>query len=122
MESNLLEHRIAALQAELLSMQGKQPSAQQLVPETTEDMVKRLIDERLTQVITPIVDANAAQQPMDFGASLLQAIGSGLTEQQQQWLSMSENLSAVPEFLKTTEGQALTRRFFNNYSTYVTTQ
>lgn len=120
----ILEQRIAALQAELQAVKY-QPQVNLLPPvqpsppkESTEEMVKRLIHEQLNQLIATPVAQQASPAPMDFGALLLQAIGSGLTEQQQLWLSLPENQINIPDFLMTPDGQAITRRFFNKYTEY----
>jgi len=126
MDSQALEQRIVALQAELMAVKTQtvpqyQPQIQ-LQPvmanpsmETTEDMVKRLIDEKLKQVLAT---QPTVQQPMDYGQQLLVAVGSALNEEQQLWLSKDENRIDIPKFLSSIEGQALTRRFFTNYKDY----
>jgi len=130
MVSNPLEMRIAALQAELQAVKYPQQSMLQqqvqqppMPVESTEEMVKRLIDERLSEALAVASPPQPQQSAsMDFGVLLLRAIGSGLTVSQQQWLSLPENQVNIPDYLMTIEGQAITRRFLNGYTEYKETK
>jgi len=130
MVSNPLEMRIAALQAELQAVKYPQQSMLQqqvqqppMPVESTEEMVKRLIDERLSEALAVASPPQPQQSAsMDFGVLLLRAIGSGLTVSQQQWLSLPENQVNIPDYLMTIEGQAITLRFLNGYTEYKETK
>lgn len=128
-----VEEEIKALQAELLTV--KQPQQQianvvrQQPMESQEAMISRLIDEKLNTLLlaaqhipqvlptpTPQVSQQSSTAPEPI--SLLSAIGSALTEQQQLWLSDAKNQTHIPEFLMTAEGKAIIRRFMSTYTEY----
>lgn len=80
-------------------------------------IVAEEIDKRLNMV-TNGVTSPPPSEPMDYGSKLLYAIGSGLTEEQQLWLSSPDNQACIPDFLLTPDGQAFTKRFFLYYREY----
>ena len=114
---DLQTQRIQMLEEQLKMYQ--KPILNQQV-ESTEEMIHRILDEKLTQLIQPNVPQQA--QPIDYGSQLLVAVGSALTEEQQLWLSQDSNRADIPKFLSSMEGQAITRRFFSSYKQYKETQ
>ena len=72
----------------------------------------------LKQLIAEVLDEREkeAAPSSEYAQSLMLAIGSALTEDQQVWLS--SHPQDLPIFLASAEGQALTRRFFTSYKTY----
>ena len=122
------EQRIAQLQLQLaqqtqqmgIPLPTVQPPVKQ---ESTEEMISRLLDEKLSKLIpvanNPVaVVEEAPAEPLDYGTQLLVAIGSAITKEQQQWLSDVDNQIGIPVFLNTADGQAITRRFFKTYIEY----
>lgn len=85
--------------------------------ESIEEAVRKVVHQELGKISgAPIAPTQPA--PMDYGTQLLMAIGTGLTEEQQVWLSHSENQSLIPEFLASKDGQAFTKRFFTFYKDF----
>jgi hypothetical protein len=113
MDSLALEQRIAFLQNQLQSQSKPQNE------ETTEQVVSRIVEEKLTKLLgEPLQAVQQASQPIDYGSQLLVAVGSALSEEQQVWLSNDANRCDIPSFLTSPEGQAITRRFFSTYKQY----
>ena len=85
--------------------------------ESIEEAVLKVVHRELGKISgAPIAPTEPA--PMDYGTKLLVAIGTGLTEDQQLWLSHSENQALIPEFLASKDGQAFTKRFFTFYKDF----
>lgn len=85
--------------------------------ESIEEAVRKAVHQELGKISSASI---APQQPapMDYGTKLLVAIGTGLTEEQQVWLSHSDNQALIPEFLASKDGQAFTKRFFTFYKDF----
>ena len=117
MDLQTADQRIAMLQQQLNSYQ--KPTLPQQT-ESMEAMISRLIEEKLSK----LTESNVPQpvQPMDYGSQLLVAVGCALNEEQQLWLSEEKNRIDIPKYLASTEGQAITRRFFSSYKLYKETQ
>jgi len=84
--------------------------------ESVEETVKRVLQTEMAKLQPPSLQAEPIVS--EEGVNMLSAIGSALTEEQQQWLSLPENQSCIIEFFSTMEGQAITRRFFTAYKEY----
>lgn len=109
------------------SMPGIQPTPVGYTPtnmapqvptmESIEEAVRKVVHTELGKLSNGAV---APQQPapMDYGTKLLMAIGTGLTEEQQLWLSNTDNQTLIPEFLASKDGQAFTKRFFTFYKDF----
>ncbi len=70
----------------------------------------------LKQLIAEVLDEREPAPSSEYAQSLMLAIGSALTEDQQVWLC--NNGKDLPLFLSTPEGQAITRRLFTSYKSY----
>lgn len=120
------DQRIQALQSQLSALIKPTESPQQQISqntvETTEQMVNRILDEKLSKLLGDTVQAVQPAQPVDYGTQLLVAVGCALTEEQQLWLSNESNRMEIPKFLSSAEGQAITRRFFTTYKQFKDTQ
>jgi len=116
-----LEQRLAGIQQEL-SQTRLAPMAtyQQPIPqESLEEKINRLIDEKLNKLAQSAMPPTQEQAAMGYGQALLCAVGSALNESQQLWLSEESNRKDIPAFLQSIEGQAITRRFFNSYKSFL---
>jgi hypothetical protein len=81
---------------------AKLKAAQNPLPVDIRETVRQILKEELAVPSAP---------------NLLTAVGSGLTEEQQVWLS--NNQSKLAEFFQTMDGQAVTRRFYTLYKDFV---
>jgi hypothetical protein len=109
--------RIQALRNQLDGLAGIKKNAP--VAETTEQMIGRVVEQKLAELLAPVATASTTNtSSMDYGSQLLLAVGSALTEEQQIWLSNESNRADIPRFLSSTEGQAITRRFFTSYKQF----
>jgi hypothetical protein len=109
MDSLTLQKQIELLQSQMVPLRAQ---AMRRV-ETLEETVKRVLQKELAKE-TPAENVEPAAESV----SMLSAVGSALTEAQQQWLSLAENQECIPEFFMTSEGQAITRRFITAYQEY----
>lgn len=106
-----MEEQIAKLRADLANYQKPQPR------ESVEDVVRRVLSEH-GAITPPPVTTPQVDNTVSYGESLLLAIGSALSKDQQEWLSHEVNQAGIPAFLNTYEGQAITRRFIDMYQAY----
>jgi hypothetical protein len=120
MNALTLDQRIAQLQGQMTpppqmpTLPALDLSALRgLVMEETQRAIAAAMPSLTAPISTPVTP------PMDLGTQLLNAVGVGLTEEQQIWLSDPSNQRQVPDFLRSIEGQAFTRRFFSTYKTYL---
>jgi hypothetical protein len=108
MDTKALELEIARLQE--LRNNLSMPLATLNQPSPVEDLretVRQILREELAVTVTP--------EPTKL--PLLAAVGTGLSEEQQQWLSTNQD--KLPEFFMSNEGHAITRRFFTLYKEFV---
>ncbi len=111
MDSSAIQRQIELLQSQMIPVKAQALKRVESVEET----VKRVLQAEMAKLQPPSLQAEPVANE---GVNMLSAIGSALTEEQQQWLSVPENQTCVPEFFSTTEGQAITRRFFAAYKEY----
>lgn len=111
MSKAMLDQRIAQLQDQMVPSLA---TIRAMIEEETRRILANALPSVAEQINTPPQD-----RPMDLGIQILNAIGSALTEDQQAWLSDPENQTAIPTFLRTLEGQALTRRFMTMYKDHL---
>jgi hypothetical protein len=108
-----------ALELEIARLQGLKASlnTQSVIPNTQSssddlrDTIRQVLKEELAAIVAPVTPTESPKVP------LLAAVGSGLSEEQQLWLS--NNQERLSEFFLTLEGQAVTKRFFNLYKEYL---
>lgn len=111
MDSSAIQRQIELLQSQMVPLKAQ---AMKRV-ESVEETVKRVLQTEMAKLQPPSSQVEAIANE---GINMLSAIGSALTEEQQQWLSLAENQTGIPDFFSTTEGQAITRRFFMAYKEY----
>jgi hypothetical protein len=109
MNGMTIEQRIAHLQGQMTPM----PSLNGLDLTSIRSLVMEETQRALANMSNP-----SASAPTGLGTQILNALGTGLVEDQQLWLSEPSNQALIPEFLNTLEGQAFTRRFFSSYKNY----
>jgi hypothetical protein len=108
MDSSAIQRQIELLQAQLIPMKAQ---ALKRV-ETLEETVERVLQKKLAEISSQV------EPVAEEGNKMLSAIGSALTEDQQQWLSLPENQNSIPDFFNTDEGKAITKRFIMAYKEY----
>jgi len=82
-----------------------------LVPVNVEDMITKLIEERLAAMLSSAIPTPEPVKEI----TILDALGNILTGAELKWLQDAKVISRIPEYVLTEEGQELTQRFFRSF-------